>query len=76
MLPITSHQSRLPWKASTPWPLPLIGLTCVVMRRDHQWLTPGPTANCIGDTHTHSQVLLGVPDRQVGPGPLHRQLTL
>ena len=76
MLPISSHQSRLPWKASIPWPLPLIGLTCMVMRRDHQWLTPGPTANCMGDTDTHSKLLRGITARQVGPGPLHCQLTL
>lgn len=75
-LPASSHQCRLPLKASIPCPLPLAGLTCMVMRRDHQRLTPGPTANCTGDTHTHNQVLLGIPARQVGPGPLHYQLTL
>jgi hypothetical protein len=53
-----------------------ICLTCMVVRRDHKWLTPGPTANCVGDANTHDQVLLGIPACQVGPGPLHCQLIL
>lgn len=66
---------RVPLKALILSPLS-VGLTCMVMRGDHQWLTPGPTANCIGDAHTHNQVLLRIPDCQVGPGPFHYQFTL
>lgn len=75
MLPASSPvQGAL--ESPSPLASPSIGLTCVVMRRDHQWLTPGPTASCIGAAHTYSQVFLGIPDCQVGPGPLHYQLTL
>lgn len=66
---------RVPLKALILSPLS-VDLTCMVMRRDHQWLTPGPTANCIGDAHTHNQVLLRIPYCQVGPGPFHYQFTL